>query len=106
MEINFNINSLEANAMQNMIAKERERLKEPDQKYYEKVVLYWYQARDEKSSQVGDKGIVEDISPKPVKIIFSTNAMKSSIIHDKENPFLSCYVVDLNVESTPKSPLL
>ncbi len=73
---------------------------------YKNEVLYWEQASNaEKSAQV-DKGIIDNISLKPVKII-SSNNIKAEMIHDnKKNPFKMFYLVDVEVRTIQGEPVL
>ncbi|HVN24028.1 MAG TPA: hypothetical protein VMT71_08645 [Syntrophorhabdales bacterium] len=55
------LSSLEANATQNRANKEISLLREPSTGIREKVLLYWYQARNDPKSNGGDKAIIESI---------------------------------------------
>lgn len=101
----ININSVNANAVQNKARKEIERLAEPVSALHEKVLLYWYQARGDVASQKGDKAIIESIDPRPKKIICANDAIKSQMIFDNENPFKWAYVVDVVVETINNRPV-
>lgn len=95
----ININSVDANAAQNKARKEIENLREPVSALHEKVLLYWYQARGDVTSQTGDKAIIESISPKPKKVICVNDTIKAQMIFDTENPFKWAYVVDVEVQT-------
>jgi len=102
----INLNSTEANAAQNSARKEIEKLQSSTSRLHEKVLLYWYQARAEPTSKAGDKGIIESISPNPVKVICATDQIKLQMIFDLENPFKEAYVVDVIVETIKGKPAL
>ncbi len=102
----FNITSPDANAAQNSIGRELLQLKEPERKPHHKVVLYWFQARDDTHSKAGDRGIIESISSSSIKIEFEEDAIKEAMLHGLENPFRSAYVVDVNVETINDRPVL
>ncbi|MDX6385765.1 MAG: hypothetical protein QOK48_3338 [Blastocatellia bacterium] len=102
----FNIDSRQANEAQNLIAKDRLQLKEPQTQPYRKKVLYWYQAKNDLLSRTGDKGIIESISASPVKIEFEDDAAKDAMLHGAQNPFLTGYVVDISVETIQGKPVL
>ena len=104
--VQITINSTEANAAQNSARKQIEKLKEPESRFHEKVVLYWYQARADASSTAGDRGIIESISPRPVKVICATDTIKFQMVLDDENPFKEAYVVDVFVETIKGKPAL
>jgi len=102
----ININSKDANAAQNAVRKQLENLKEPESRLHEKVLLYWYQARADATSKTGDKGIIESISKRPVKVICDTEKIKSEMVLDDVNPFKEAYVVDVMVETIRDKPAL
>ncbi|MBF0517294.1 MAG: hypothetical protein HQK97_09290 [Nitrospirae bacterium] len=104
-DVHVHINSLEANAIQNAIARELQQLKEPEHKIYQKVFLRMYQARNEPSTVVGDRAIIESISVKPLKIIFAYDEMKLDIIQDTKNLFRLISVVDVSVETIQEIPV-
>jgi hypothetical protein len=95
----FTLDSHQANEAQNLIARERLKLKAPETQPYRKKVLYWYQARNDPHSRAGDLGIIESISPSPIKIAFEDDAAKDAMLHGMQNPFLVGYVVDVIVET-------
>lgn len=99
------INSLEANAAQNTAKREIGLLKEPITGINNKVLLYWYQARNDPKSNVGDKAIIESIQSNPTKTIFNNDNIKSQMIYG-ENPFKSAYVVDVEIETIQGKPTL
>lgn len=104
--VNININSLEANAIQNLIQREIQQLQEPVASLKEKVVLYWYQAKNDPLSSTGDKGVIESISPQAVKVVFSPESLKMNMLYKDENPFKSAYIVDVMVETIENRPVL
>ncbi len=106
IHLHFGLNSVEANAVQNSAGREMELLKEPVSGLHEKVLLYFYQARTDPKSNVGDRVVIESIYPAPVKVIFSTDTLKARMLHSAENPFNSAYVVDVNVETINDKPML
>jgi hypothetical protein len=103
--VNININSLEANAVQNKVKREISMMQEPIAGIKEKVLLYWYQARNDPKSKAGDKAVIESIQPTPVKVIFNNDSVKSQMIYG-DNPFTSAYVVDVEVETIRNKPAL
>jgi hypothetical protein len=105
VEMTVNVNSVDANAIQNAINREKLLLKEPEHKFYERVVLAWYQAGDTIDSPIGDKAVIDDISSKPLKVIFQTDEMKGEIIHGTTDPFRQLYIVDVLVEMVQGSPV-
>lgn len=101
-----NINHLDANAAQNVATRKMAELREPVRTVYEKVVLYWYQARNDVSSGVGDKAVVESISPRPVKTLFMDQGVKATVLFAEANLFKKLYIADLAVELVDARPVL
>jgi hypothetical protein len=106
VNITFSISSTEANAAQNVISKHIAELKEPEQRFYEKVLLYWYQARPDLERSVGDRAIIESVHPGPVKTIFDDEGLKAMTILSDPNPFRFAYIVDVVVETIKSKPAL
>lgn len=104
--VNFSLNSLEANAVQNTARKEIERLKEPDTGLHSQVLMYLYQARNDISSTTGDKAIIESINTGPVKTVFADEKIKSKVLSDESNLFKKAFVVDVSVETIAGIPKL
>lgn len=102
----INLNSLEANAAQNTIQQALTQLDLPKTNSYQKVLLYFYQARDDLGSQIGNRGIIETISKTPKKIIFLDDEIKTAILHTPKNPFHMAYVVDVDVQTIEDNPVM
>jgi len=101
--ITVNLNSLEANAVQNAARREIERIREPDRGIHNKVLMYLYQARDDLTSTTGDKAVIESISPNPVKTVFMSETIKAKVLLD---PFKKVFIVDVAVETINNVPKL
>ncbi len=100
--ITININSTEANAIQNKATKEIEKLKEPILGLHKQVVLYWTQTRSD--NRKGYKGIIESISDKEVKILFDSDEIQYEMIHGEDQIYEKAYVVDVYVETIKDKP--
>lgn len=100
--ITININSLEANAIQNKASKEIEKLKEPKVGLHTKVVLYWTQTRAD--NRKGYKGVIESISDKEVKVLFDNDDIQHEMIHGEDQIYEKAYLVDVNVETIKDQP--
>jgi hypothetical protein len=72
----------------------------------EKVLLYWYQARNDPRSKSGDRAIIESISTSAVKVVFVNENIKAKILSSSENPFMLAFVVDVAVETIQGRPAL
>ena len=102
--INYNYGSLEANAIQNGITKEKEKIKEPDTKKHEKVLFYWDSAKyDEKSKSV-DKGFIDSLNVSPLKVVFDSQDTKSKMLNMENNPFHFVFLVDAEILTVNKIP--
>lgn len=103
-EIHIHLNSEKANAIQNRVHKELEKMKEPVIGLHRQVVLYWSQARND--NKQGDKAVIESISNKEVKVIYGTEELKHKMIHEQPHIFDTAYVVDVYVETIKDKPVL
>ena len=106
VSVNINLNSIEANAAQNAAYRDIEALTVPIIGLREKVLLYWYQARNDPKSKTGDKAIVESVYSGPVKAAFDNEHLKESMLLDSQNPFNLAYLVDLTVETIQGKPVI
>lgn len=102
--VTVNVPSNDANAIQNRARHHRAMQKMPESGYHSKVLLYFQQVRGEPDASTGDRAVVESISPKPVKAIFSSEAVKSAILSDAI--FKKAYVVDVDVHTIQGKPYL
>jgi len=102
--VNFNFNSVEANAIQNGIQREKENLKEPTKNIQHKVLFYWDSAKyDEKSKSV-DKGYIDSVSFKSLRVSFDDDYTKRLMLDIEENPFHLAYIVDVEIMDIQNVP--
>lgn len=102
--VNINLNSVEANAIQNGIVKEKEKLKEPEKKTHDKVLFYWDSAKyDEKSKSI-DKGFIDSLYGIALKIVFENKETKSEMLNIENNPFHYAFLVDVEILTIQKIP--
>ena len=104
--VQIKTNSMEANAVQNRAKREAEKLQEPITDTKEKVVLYWYQARNDSKARTGDKAVVESVYRGPVKALCVNESIKTKMVLGADNPFTHAYVVDVTVETVKGKPVL
>lgn len=104
--VNINLGSSEAIAVQNAARREMAALKEPELGSHEKVLLHWYQARDDVDSKVGDKAMIESIYSSAVKTIFANEELKTQMLRTEVNPFKLAFVVDVAVSTIGGRPAL
>jgi len=99
----FFITSQDANAAQNSIKRQLEALESPNDHVHRRKVMYWYQTKFDDTSHTGDKAIIEDISKRPVKVIFENNAVKDAMVTGDERfqkPWQKlAYIVDVEVQT-------
>lgn len=104
----FFINSQEANAAQNSILRQIGRLEEPDEHIHRNRVMCWYQTKFDTESHTGDKATIEDITKRPLKVIFENNAVKEAMLGGdakfKKPWHKLAYVVDVEVQTINGQP--
>jgi hypothetical protein len=102
-DININIPSMEANAIQNGLKREKENLRQKELKGVEhKQILTLYQAVDKKK---GNKGIIESLNDKPLGLIFENDDDREKILSNPaQNPLKFAFIVDVIVEEVNKTP--
>lgn len=97
VQVSVSFDSVEANAIQNRAEREIEARREPMQKSFRRVLMYWHQA-SKKSASLSDKVVIESISDKPLKVIFSEDdEIKNKMISGKDNPFNIGFLVDVDL---------
>ncbi|CUT10711.1 hypothetical protein BF49_1791 [Bradyrhizobium sp.] len=101
---NIVINNETANAIQNNV---RRYLgpSPPEPGSFDREVLYLEQMRGDPKSKVGDRGVIERFSTKPVKLHFMTPESKAAVL-DRPFPFKVAYVVDGQVSTVKGEPAL
>ncbi len=100
----YNFNSVESNAIQNGIQKEREKLKEPEKNKHEKVLFYWDSAKyDEKSKSI-DKGFIDSLHQSALKVVFENQETKTKMLDMETNPFHYAFLVDVEILTINKIP--
>ncbi len=104
----FFIDSQQANAAQNAIQRHISQLEEPNEHIHKNRVMCWYQTKFDSDSHTGDKATIEDISKKPLKVIFENNTVKESMLagdsrFDKPWHKLA-FVVDVEVQTINGQP--
>lgn len=104
--VNTVLNSVEANAVQNGLRRQIEAIPVPQSGVQQDQVLYWYQMRADHAAKPGDKAVIERLTPRPVKVIFSSDKVKREMIDKPDNPFRKFYVVDVDVTEVGGKPVL
>jgi hypothetical protein len=101
-----NMNSTEANAIQNAIRKELQASKETVTGTHYNVVMYWAQARNQADSRSGDRARIESIYKGHVKTVFANDSLKAKMLYEPAHPFKKAFVVDVAVETVGGKPVL
>lgn len=104
--LTINVLSLDSNAAQNEITRETELLREPVKGFHEKVLLRWYQTRNDTSTATGDKAIIEALAERPVKTVFLGESGKARMLNMEENFFRRAFLVDVQVDTICGKPAL
>lgn len=106
VELHVNLNSTETNALQNIFKQELDQLKLPEQldEIKPSVLMTWFQARNDLKSQIGNKGVIEELSKKPLNITFENEEIKDIMLHGDLNPFNTAYVVDVKIQTIQDKP--
>lgn len=102
----INIDSRDANAIQNQVRRQLSLMRAPDVGRHDRALMYWYQARNDLSSAAGDRAIIESISPRPVKVTFLSESTKGQMLRAEENPFKFAFIVDVDIETVNGKPAL
>jgi hypothetical protein len=102
-DINISVPSMDANAIQNGLKREKEILKQKELKSIEhKQILTLYQAVDKKK---GNKGIIESLYTKPLGLIFENDDDREKILYNPiQNPLKYAFIVDVRVEEINNTP--
>lgn len=106
----FAISSEQARMVQANIQAERIERQAADQDPLQQVVMYLHQASlDEPKAgkSAGEKGIIESISDKPLKLVYASELAGQRIkseLREDDNPLKKAFVVDVNVETVRGTP--
>lgn len=101
----IHVASLEANAVQNA-ARRFLGPALPTSGIREDELLVLEQVKNDASAKTGDRGIIESISEKPVKIYFSSESVKNRILSLDTNLFQLIFLVDVDVKMIDGKPIL
>lgn len=104
VNVNYSVTSNEANAAQNRAKNWIARHAEPTYGIQHGQLFYFFQARDDSHAKTGDRGVIEAISPYPVKTIFANEPAKQAMLN--EALFRKAYVVDVDVQTINGRPRL
>lgn len=101
----FYIDSLQANAVQNAVGRfVGPRL--PANQFVADQLLTLEQVKNSATSKSGDRGIIEALSSRPVKLQFASEQVKRQILELTENPFQQIFQVNVEVRSIEGKPAM
>jgi hypothetical protein len=105
IQVSVNYNYLETNSIQNQATKEIEDRREPVQKRYSRVLMYWHQAGRDKGSRA-DRASIDSIWDRPLKVVFDDAdfEMKNRMISGQDNPFTIGFLVDVELLTVRGKP--
>ena len=104
--VTLNMDYMQANAAQNFARRKLDELKEPVTGKHSKVLMYWWQARNEIGSKSGDRAKIESLFDGAVKVEFDNDAIKHAMLLEEPHPFKKAFVVDVTVETVGGKPAL
>jgi hypothetical protein len=74
---------------------------------YEQVVFYWDILKNQRDSGASERGIINSINQRPVRVVFASDEVKAQIAFMQDrNPMLVGFVVDVRVETIQEKPIL
>lgn len=102
---NINITTIDANAVQNG-ARRFLGPTLPSNYVSTDQLMTLEQVKNSASSKTGDRGIIEAISERPVKLQFLSEDAKRRVLELQENPLQCVFMVDVEVRSSEGRPTL
>lgn len=102
VNIIHNYNTIEANAIQNSVNKFIGS-QIPTSQMLSDQLLALEQVKND-ISKTGDKGVIESVSDRPIKLHFMSEKTKQAILEIEDNPFHCFFLVDVEVLSHSGKP--
>lgn len=106
LTIEMKFDSVEANAIQNGIEKEKKVLKESQKNIQGDVLFYWDSAKYDDSSKAVDRGFVDSISQASLRVTFDDITVKKRMLDMQDNPFHFLFFVDIEVMTVQNIPAI
>lgn len=104
----FVMTSPEAAKAVRKIQRETAALDDEDENIHRRKLMYWFQTKFVEHAQTGDKAVIEDISKKPIKVIFENDEVKRHMLAGDRHfgrPWHElAYVVDVEVMTVREQP--
>ena len=107
IQVSINLQSNDANAVQNRSLREIESRRAPMETNFKKVLMYWDQASKGKASSRSDKALIDKICDRPLKVIFDDDQLdiKSKMVSGRDNPFNIGFIVDVELLTRGERPV-
>jgi len=102
--VNIHLDSIGANALQNNVARYVGAQSFPSTQIFNDQLMQLEQVKND-ARRKGDRGIITEISDKPVKLYFACEEAKQAVLGIEDNPFKCLFLVDVEVkfhEGKPK----
>lgn len=99
------VSSLEANAIQNNVGRYLGPSL-PATSVRQDELLVLEQVKNSAKARTGDRGVIETISDRPVKLQFLSDEAKRKVLDLHENPFQCAFLVDVEVRTVGGKPAL
>jgi len=104
----YTVTSAEAEMAIKKVRREIVALDDEDQNIHKRKLMYWYQTKFVQHAETGDKAVIEDISIKPIKVIFENDEVKRHMLAGDSRfsrPWHElAYVVDIEVMTVRGQP--
>lgn len=104
-DVHLHLDHLQANAVQNAVARfVGPRL--PSNQFASDQLLILEQVKNSATAKSGDRGVIEQISSRPVRLQFSSEQVKRQILELTNNPFQQIFQVNVEVRSVEGKPAM
>lgn len=106
LNLYFSGNSTESITIQENLKREYDEVRElkPEPEIHSKVLMSVWQARSDIKSKTGNKVIIDELSEKPLNVIFENETDKEKILMGDDNPLNTAYVVDVIIQTAQNNP--
>jgi hypothetical protein len=98
---------IDANAIQNAVRRDIERLSITEQTIvHKKVLMTWEQAVSNIRNNTRNRGVIDSVFPnKALKVRFEDEEIKRSMLYSDDNPLTCVYEVDVKIETSQNKPV-
>lgn len=104
--IEYNLNARECKKIQAIAKGERVRKPElMEGEVLERVLLRWSQTRSDLNQKKGNRAIIDTLSKEEINTLVEDEEVKKKMLHGKDNPLTTVYVVDVRIEFVKERPV-